>query len=49
MDEVFPNRCMVPPNEVEETRVWIDLAANIILISVRHMKNKICLGIERSI
>ena len=22
MDELFPTRCMVSPNEVEETRVW---------------------------
>jgi len=49
MDEMFSNRCVVLPNEVKETRVWIDSAASIILISVRYMKNKICLGIERSI
>jgi len=24
MEDLFPTRCMVSPNEVEETRVWTD-------------------------
>jgi len=45
MYELFPARCMVSPYEVEETRygqVTVILAANIIPIGVRYMKNKIC-------
>jgi len=41
MDELFPTRCMVSPNEVEETRGWygqvtITLAANIIFLIKRY-------------
>jgi len=54
MYESFPTRCMVSPNEVEETRVWTGYS-NISSkhysnpISVRYMKNKICLVSKRSI
>jgi len=43
MDELFPTRCLVSPNEVEETGIWTDYS-NIISkhsnICVRYMKNK---------
>ena len=47
--ELFPTRCMISPNEVEETRVWtgyqvtIILAVNIIPISVTYMKKYLVL------
>jgi len=40
MYELFPARCMVSPNEVEETRVWTGYSNP---TGVRYMKNKICL------
>jgi len=36
MDELFPARCMVSPNEVEETRVWTGYSN----ISSKHYSNK---------
>jgi len=52
MDELFPTRCMVSPNEVDETRAWTgysNISSKHYSKTVRYMKNKIFLVSKRSI